>query len=68
MAVSLIARAACNLEGVCIEMSRLWLNIRFWYWHLQIGPDWPWVTWRRNDYYDLVKARTGRLPSKIEWY
>jgi hypothetical protein len=29
-------------------MSNLWVNWRFWYWHLQIGPDWPWVTFSRD--------------------
>jgi hypothetical protein len=37
-------------------MSNLWVNLRIFYWHLQIGPDQPWVRlsfnafrWRRRD-------------------
>ena len=32
-------------------MSNLWINWRFGYWHLQIGPDRPFVRWSRNDYH-----------------
>lgn len=31
-------------------MSNLWLNIRLAYWHLQIGPDRPWVAIKFNQY------------------
>lgn len=31
-------------------MSNLWVNLRLWYWHLQIGPDRPWVTFSINPY------------------
>jgi hypothetical protein len=31
-------------------MSNLWINLRLWYWHLQIGPDVPWVRLSFNSY------------------
>jgi len=33
-------------------MSNLWFNIRFGHYHLQIGPDRPWVRWSRNSFWD----------------
>lgn len=32
-------------------MSNLWLNVRLLYWHLQIGPDRPWVRLSFNEYH-----------------
>jgi hypothetical protein len=32
-------------------MSNLWINWRFWYWHLQIGPDAPCVSISFNRYW-----------------
>lgn len=32
-------------------MSNLWINWRFGSWHLQVGPDRPWVAMRRNSYW-----------------
>jgi hypothetical protein len=32
-------------------MSSLWLNIRFGTYHLQIGPDRPWVRFSYNSYW-----------------
>ncbi len=32
-------------------MSNLWINWRFGVRHLQIGPDWPFVTFRVNPYW-----------------
>jgi hypothetical protein len=32
-------------------MSNLWINWRFGSWHLQIGPDRPFVTFTRNPYW-----------------
>jgi hypothetical protein len=29
-------------------VSNLWINWRLGYWHLQIGPDRPWVAVRFN--------------------
>ena len=31
-------------------MSNLWINLRVLYWHLQIGPDRPWVEIKFNSY------------------
>lgn len=31
-------------------MSNLWINWRFWYWHLQIGPDRPYVAFKFNSF------------------
>jgi hypothetical protein len=31
-------------------MSNLWINLRLWYWHLQIGPDRPWVAFKFNPF------------------
>jgi hypothetical protein len=31
-------------------MSSLWVNIRIFYWHLQIGPDRPWIAMRWNQH------------------
>lgn len=31
-------------------MSNLWINLRLWYWHLQIGPDRPFVSFGLNEY------------------
>lgn len=31
-------------------MSNLWINIRVWRIHLQIGPDRPWVALHYNTY------------------
>jgi len=33
-------------------MSKLIVNIRFWYWHLQIGKERPFIYWGKNYYYD----------------
>jgi hypothetical protein len=38
-------------------MSNLWVNLRVWYWHFQIGPDHPCISlfkfnpyrWERGD-------------------
>jgi hypothetical protein len=49
-------------------MSMLWLNIRFWLWHLQIGePHWWSVRWTRNDYY-VKYPRFYRRHPRIEIY
>ena len=31
-------------------MSNLWINWRFWYWHFQVGPDRPFVSFSFNPY------------------
>ena len=31
-------------------MSNLWLNLRIFYWHIQIGPDRPWASVVFNRY------------------
>jgi hypothetical protein len=32
-------------------MNNLWINWRFGSWHLQIGPDRPYVTIKQNPYW-----------------
>lgn len=32
-------------------MSNLWINWRFGSWHLQIGPDRPYITFKQNRYW-----------------
>lgn len=39
-------------------MSNLWINWRFWYWHLQIGPDRPWLSINFNSYRWINGYRT----------
>jgi hypothetical protein len=39
--------------GEGIAMSNLWINWRFGVRHLQIGPDWPFITFRVN-YWHVV--------------
>jgi hypothetical protein len=39
-------------------MSNLWINIRFWYWHLQVGP-WQ-LHWKKNHY--VVERGFKYLP------
>jgi hypothetical protein len=39
--------------GEGIAMSNLWINWRFGVRHLQIGPDWPFVTFKVN-YWHVV--------------
>ena len=43
-------------------MSNFWVNIRFAYWHLQIGPDRPCVRLLRNDYH------VGKLGRSSPWF
>lgn len=31
-------------------MSNLWINLRLWYWHLQVSRDAPWVWISFNKY------------------
>jgi hypothetical protein len=31
-------------------MSNLWLNLRIWYWHIQVGPDRPYLAVRFNSF------------------
>jgi hypothetical protein len=46
-------------------MSNLIVNIRFWYWHLQIGRNFSSVSWGKNDYF-AKKGLSGE--KKIEIY
>jgi hypothetical protein len=46
-------------------MSNLWLNLRVAYWHLQVGPDRPWVSvnfnrfrWERGDRTPLFEIQS----------
>lgn len=39
-------------------MSNLWINWRFGKWHLQIGPDRPKFSFRKNCYWDENKYDT----------
>lgn len=41
-------------------MSNLWINWRFGSYHLQIGPDKPWIKFEQNFYWVVNK------PSK--WF
>lgn len=45
-------------------MSNLWINIRFWTWHLHIGPDWPCVRLLHNP----VHAETGWPDGRFSVY
>lgn len=45
-------------------MISLWVNLRLWYWHLQVGPDRPYVAWKFNAH---RWARHDCAPW-IEWY
>lgn len=40
-------------------MSNLWLNWRFGEYHLQIGPDRPWVRWSHNFYHAEARKKPG---------
>ena len=31
-------------------MSDLIFNLRVWYWHFQIGRNWPWLRFGRNEW------------------
>lgn len=43
-------------------MSNLWLNLRVFYWHLQIGPDRPWVRVSFN------RHHVGRRSPWVEFH
>jgi hypothetical protein len=36
-------------------MSNLWINWRFGARHLQIGPDYPWITFGINEFHVINK-------------
>ena len=41
-------------------MSNLIVNIRFWYWHLQIGEKFSSISWGKNPYF----VKTGLKGKK----
>jgi len=43
-------------------MSNLWINLRLWYWHLQISRDRPWVAFKFNRF----RWASGRCSPWIE--
>ena len=48
-------------------MSNLIINIRFWYWHLQIDKKFSSIKLVRNDYY-IQRGLKGVNVKKIEIY
>ncbi len=51
-------------------MSNLWLNWRAFYWHLQIGPDRPWVRVSFNPHHILWRPFVRRPETAIRspWF
>lgn len=39
-------------------MSNLWINWRFGSYHLQIGPDKPWISLSQNPYHLVHKPKS----------